>query len=721
MVSDGISIDGQAMKTILAKKDPKMSYTSRDYQSIFSDLVNTIPDVSEKWITRDESDPGIVLLKLISIYGDMLSYNMDKQTLECFPNSVTQRKNAAQIFSLIGYKMHWYRSARVWANITNTYAESATIQKFSRFTTADGQITYTNLDQIEVESNSVNNGINEDVELIQGVPVTPPLKSGAKIPAENKPWHDIYTSNVNASDILGNKIYLKDTTVDETSIVLVDNFNEEWTLVDSVNLQVEAGKFFEMRVDEYDRPYLYLVNYWKNMNILNFKLFYVVSKGKEGQIQENTLKKIDTPVYAIVDPASSKVVNVQNYIKFTNYESGYGWDPETPDEARENSAAYVNTLNTLVTLDDFTRFGMRQLGVANCLATDCTTDPGTMVPSHYGNLKGYDEVDREDLKILRHYIDDPITYPLTENQLKLADLNNDGQVDELDYEMMQNYIAGNYEAAGRCGEYVELMNPLDDLTVKLYVLKQLQYEALEDDETFKQRIYTALRPYKLMPLEVIVDTENIKVYYWTIRGRVYLKRPVRIDTAQDLLVTINNQLTFDFDRDKMPFNTAVSYIDVVHSIEDKASPSLIDHVVLDPIVYTTEDGEEVDLTQVTGENTVSVPLKPMTSEIDESLTYEITLPNAPVKPNSFSLNINEGEYVLRDNGDGKISNKDGVLQEPGEINYITGEVKFKFSSEQTSNPRIKYKQNVIVSVQYANLNSQTFEVAEENILTEDNI
>lgn len=718
MASDGISIDGLSMKSVYDKTEPKITYTSRDYNSIFEDLVNSIPNVSEKWTSRDESDPGIVLIKLMSMYGDMLSYNMDKQVLECFPNSVTQRKNAAQIFSLVGYKMNWYRSAKCYINLVNTYAESATIQRFSKFQTADGSITYTNpFRQIEVLSNTTNNGLEVEEELLQGVPLTPPLKTGAKVPEENKPWHDIYSPNIEADDILGNKIYLKDANVDQTSITLIDNFNDEWTLVDNVNLQINSGKFFELRIDEYDKPYLYLVNYWRNMNILNFKLFYVISKGKDGQINDNALKKLDSQVYALIDMTSSRVINIANYIKFTNYASTYGYDPETPDEARENASAYINTLDTLVTLDDFTRFGMRQRGVANCIATDSTTDPGIIEQCHYGNIKGYGDIDRYDLTLIQQYIRDPETYPLTSTQLKLADLNNDGIIDSLDEQCMIDFLAGKLESAGRCGNPVTISEPLPDLTVKLYIVRTPEQEALGDSENYKNEILTALNPYKLMPLKVIVDLESIKIYYWTIKGKVYLKKPVKLDVAQDLLVAINNQLQFDFGVDKIPFNTEVRYMDVVHSIEDKADPSLVDQVVLDPIVYTTDDGEEVTINDITGENVYEFSLN-TTSDPDEVLRYKTTLQKTPVKPNTLVLNINDGEYMLKDNGDGKISNKDGVLQTSGTINYVTGEFEVKFSSPQIVAPKIKYKQNIITSVRYANLNTQDFEIADESLLSE---
>ena len=95
-----------------------LKYTSRDYNSIKEDLINAIPALSDSWTSREESDPGIVLIKLMSALGDMLSYNFDKQALEYYSSTVTQRKNASKLFSLIGYKMHWYRTAETTLTLT---------------------------------------------------------------------------------------------------------------------------------------------------------------------------------------------------------------------------------------------------------------------------------------------------------------------------------------------------------------------------------------------------------------------------------------------------------------------------------------------------------------------------------------------------------------------------------------------------------------------------
>lgn len=94
--------------------------------------------------------PGVVLVKLMAILGDKLNFNIDKSALECFPASVTQRKNARQIYNLIGYKMKWYQSATatIGIKLKAAISEEITIPAFTAITNSENTITYTTLSRV---------------------------------------------------------------------------------------------------------------------------------------------------------------------------------------------------------------------------------------------------------------------------------------------------------------------------------------------------------------------------------------------------------------------------------------------------------------------------------------------------------------------------------------------------------------------------------------------
>lgn len=663
---------------------------------------------------------GVILVKLIAMLGDMLFFNLDMASLEVYPNSVTLRKNAATIYKLIGYKMKWYRSATLEADIVNTYASSATIPRFCTFTTKDKSITYTTFEEYEVPSNTVNNGSISTIELIEGTPVTPTRSTNNPFPETGKPWHSIYGYNYSTNDMVDNKIYLNNTNIDQDHIILVDNQNEEWTLVDNVYLQTDTGRYFEFDVDVNDKPYLELVDYWGNYNVNQFKIFYIRSNGSEGEIYANTLTKVSGNCWArVAEETGTSVYNVNTYIQFTHYASTVGYEPETPDEARKNAPLYQNTLDTLITLADFERATLRITGVANVRATDLTNDPGMVVTYHLGDVNQDGVIDELDLDSLRNYLADPDTYALNAYQYKLADVNQDGVVDSKDVDMLYAYLHPSSSSASS-GDTTDLINAgstgiqdvserqlLDGFIVKLYILPIEEFDNMDEitKESFLSDIQNQLKQYKVLPLTIETDLDSINRYYWTVEGTFYTKEPLSRDELQTIIININNQLRYQYSRERVNFNTQMSYKDVIETILNVDNRILM--VDLEPIVYVDEEGNTVSKEQLTGKYQYTVPL--LTDDVDaNNLEYKFTLPNAPILPGSVIIRIDGGTYTVRDNNNGVINNVENVLSKNGKIDYVTGEVELTLRQPTGLEMVVSYTHNVTNIALYKNLSTQTF-------------
>ena len=427
----------------IEKKDyspVKISYTDKDYTNILDDLINSISGITTKWNTTDANDPGIVLVKLMAILGDMLFYNQDMQSLEVYPNSVTQRKNASSIYKLIGYKMRWFKSATLQANVVNTYNNTATLPRFCTFTTDGDNKTYCTFDEYNLKSNTNNNGFEEPVTLIEGIPVVPLRDSVNPYPDVGKAWHTIYGYNYTTDDIIDNRIYLAHQNIDQDHIIMVDDTGEEWILKDNIYLTKDVGRFFEFDVDVNDRPYLEIVDYWGNFNVHKFKIFYIRSTGEDGQIFANTLKNVTGSVWSRSGNGNGQeIYNVSGFIKLTHFDSTVGYNPETPDEARKNSVLFQNTLDTLITLADFERATLREEGVANVRATDLTNDPGIAKTCYIGDINQDGIIDETDYQMLVDFVKAPADNPLTSYQRRLANISNDGdQIGDMDVKMFYN-------------------------------------------------------------------------------------------------------------------------------------------------------------------------------------------------------------------------------------------------------------------------------------------
>lgn len=343
----------------------KSRYTHRDYESIKKDLIDAIPSLTQEWTCREESDPGIVLIKLMSMFGDSLSFNMDKIALELYLQTVTQRKNCAMILKLLGYKMHWYRTARVVADVRlkdEGSPENPNHVVLKPFTTMfkGGQITYTvvptetNRGDIDVNSATVS----DRVYLVEGI---------------------IEEVSFNKSNLVNNRFYFSDSNIDESNLWLDFGGYHTCKLVDNLYLSTDDKVVsFEFNIDEYDRPYIELVNYWQDIlgssaASNNFNLKYVKTSGSAGSVSSGQLTKIVGAGQGSKGTDAVLVVHPSNNSKEVLSEDGWtapGYDPQTVEEARKDASLYVTTHETLVSSGDFERATKRLVGVTGAKLVD---------------------------------------------------------------------------------------------------------------------------------------------------------------------------------------------------------------------------------------------------------------------------------------------------------------------------------------------------------------
>lgn len=496
--------------------NPNLSYTSRDYRSIYEELMAAIPTLTSLYSPESDADPGVVLIKLMSMLGDMLSFNLDNAALEAFPRTVLQLPNAQQIFRLVGYKMRWYQSARCECTITNANPVPVTIGRYNTFSSKSGTIKYTNLYQFEIPSGAVGNSAFKG-ELVQGTPVTP-TRASANDNLYTGEWHDQYNYNVSSSQIVNNRIYLTKSKIDGSTITLIDDDSSDfsvktWEMVDNLNTVNSVGKYFEFDFNEEGKPYIELPPYWNSRYAISrFKLFYIVSDGEAGEVVDGAICKISSTNVSI--SGATKRSGYMNNLTITNTASTYGYNPETPEEARKASENYINTIDTIVTLDDFTKVMKRFTGVANALATDLHTDPD-----------GSDMIS---------------------NQVRLYIIRKPGY---------------------------------DNSTVE-YPSTAFGYSSTTiSDEMWASDVIESIRSHVITKYDMECRFENsVDWIDWTIEGSLWMRQPIPSDKNHDILLKINNNLSYTFSPSILNFNEAINYIDVLDCI--KASDKMIYHVDL---------------------------------------------------------------------------------------------------------------------------------------------
>lgn len=82
---------------------PPVDYSSRDYNSILSDLISLIPSYLPPWTDRSVPSFGMTLLELHAYVGDILNYYIDRIANEAFLPTAQQMQSILNIAALLDY------------------------------------------------------------------------------------------------------------------------------------------------------------------------------------------------------------------------------------------------------------------------------------------------------------------------------------------------------------------------------------------------------------------------------------------------------------------------------------------------------------------------------------------------------------------------------------------------------------------------------------------
>lgn len=187
-----------------------LSYTNKDFSAIFSEMLELVKKLTLKWdpSISNESDPGVILLKLSALLADKLNYNIDKNILEAFPSSVSQTKNAWALYKQLGYFMHWYQAGTTtlsakWINedsYTTNNVTSVTIPKFTLVTNSENSIYYTTIEEAKIYT-SIDSADKTFIKAIQGSPIEYNINGNTLITYQNLDSNKrIYFEDVNVAE-----------------------------------------------------------------------------------------------------------------------------------------------------------------------------------------------------------------------------------------------------------------------------------------------------------------------------------------------------------------------------------------------------------------------------------------------------------------------------------------------------------------------------------------
>ena len=369
------------------------SYTNKDFNTIYPELLDLVTKLTNKWdpTTSNESDPGVVLLKLWSILADKNNYNIDKNILETFPLSVTQRANAQKLYDMLGYDMHYYQSAvtdiTMWytgnAFSDGTNIKNITVPKFTMVTDDSGENIFTLLETLTFSSAASP----ESVKAIQGTIHDYEVNGITDITLDN--LDSEYRLFFTESRIAENGIFI--TNKGEGNDFVIDEWKRV-TNLESYELNTKIYKFGVMPNTQscyiqFPQDIGTLIG-----NGLNIK--YIITDGLSGNVQANQLTTFQNELipFEFEDETLNaegatelqkelygSSINSQVTIKNPGSTSN-GLDPEDLDSAYKNYKKTIGTFNTLVTVEDYEKaiYNLKNnLGLpfaSNAVVSDRTND-----------------------------------------------------------------------------------------------------------------------------------------------------------------------------------------------------------------------------------------------------------------------------------------------------------------------------------------------------------
>lgn len=341
----------------------QLSATKKDYYQIWAELLDTARKLSERWdpTTTNESDPGIILLKVLTGIADKLNYNIDKNALEAFMPSAAQEESMRKLCEMMGYAMKYYRSATTditvyfagkpseWQTDDTAGVSVLVLPEFTQFTNIDKDIIYTTIEQATFTKTTSG--------------VTIPCIEGIINYCEEDNNGIITMNNIDDDN---NRYYLPITQVAENGVFIyniTDNvISTCWEQVDNLNSQELRKKIYKFGYDS--KKFLPYIEFPSDISSLiedGLSIAYIASNGLNGNISARTLTRFETPsVWKLPTDGSynnynttgvehtSDEFNCYNASAATN-----GTDKESLNNAYKNFKKTVGTFDTLVTCRDY--------------------------------------------------------------------------------------------------------------------------------------------------------------------------------------------------------------------------------------------------------------------------------------------------------------------------------------------------------------------------------
>ena len=330
------------------------SYINKDFPVIYNEIMDLAKKLSYKFDpeTSNESDPFVVILKLLAFIGDKMNYNVDKNVLERFMPSATQESSMRDLCSMMGYNVKYYIAPTT--SVTFKYVggdlegKSFVLKKLDTILTDDeNEVSFVTTRDVSIYA---RNEVTDSVPVIQGVVKTLTTLTGEVVRLEN--LDDNLRIYFPEKMVAQNGVFIDGGTIDAEN---------EWTYVDNLNVTPPNSYVYTFGYDSTRRlPYLQFPDDIASLIGSGLTIRYVLTTGVDGNIKARTLTKISSPTSVDTTDGSTSITltssDGDNLIVKNINASINGNNPESIDVAYSNFKKTVGTFDTLVTCRDYMNY-----------------------------------------------------------------------------------------------------------------------------------------------------------------------------------------------------------------------------------------------------------------------------------------------------------------------------------------------------------------------------
>lgn len=612
----------------------QFSATNKDYYQIWEELLDLAGKISYRWdpTSTNESDPGIVLLKVLAALGDKLNFNIDVNIQEAFMPSAAQYSSMQKLCQALGYNMKYYQSAITDVTISYMGEETLTgiytLPKFSVITNIDKDVNYVTMAPTSFSADS----LTQTVTCIEG----------QLVQCESNNNGVITTDQLDDN----NRYYLPEAQIAENGIFIyriTDSVSSErWEKVDNLNSEGFESLVYSVFYDSaLGRPYIKFPDDIGQIIGDGLEIYYIRTSGENGNISAKVLTTLES---GPVETNSGTELDAENFVVLNLNAATNGTNIETLDNAYENFKKTVGTFETLVTCRDYMNKIYSLLSdkninyVSNAIVSDIRSDINRAITICSFSDKGitYLEQSIKDSttgeNLINHF--DLVLYPFK----NLTGLNT-----KEEYDNSFKYSADNV---------TEILAELEDT-------KTISHNIVLP----KNNEIVAIKNYLKLTAKITTNT--------------------KINTVEEyaIIENIKTALYKNFNMRKLDFGTEIPFDSILETIE-KADNNIKNVALEEPTLYTKftcTNGKEYDCASVvlsnsenTSEYIATFPGRELYNKLAlrNVLAGRIELFNYDT---SFNFSLNETASTIQNTG--------GTVETPGGIPVIIPPASTKTTAE----------------------------------------